>query len=52
MGGRMTYSPAKKKARANRRRRQDREWAAQSGPVVVRYVDPKSLQGNGPEPPP
>ena len=37
----MEYSPAKAKRRAAVRKGQDRRWAAKSGPVEIRKIEPK-----------
>lgn len=42
--GTVLWSPAKKSRAAKRRREQEKAWAARSGPVTVRYVDPSSLR--------
>jgi hypothetical protein len=37
--GTVWVSPARAKRMAAQRRRQERSWAAKSGPVTVRYAD-------------
>jgi hypothetical protein len=42
-------SPAKRRRRDRARRRQEAAWAARSGPVTVRHVDPATLRAERPE---
>lgn len=50
MGG-MESSPARRKRMAARRRREEARWAARSGPVTVRRVDPAPPDGkDSPDP--
>ena len=37
----MEYSPARAKRKAAARKGQERRWAAKSGPVEVRKIEPK-----------
>lgn len=51
---RVTESPARKRRRAGARRREERAWAARSGPVTVRVVSSQvvvSGEGEGRENP-
>lgn len=43
-------SPERRKRQAAKRKREEKRWAARSGPVTVRFVDPATLKpeaGNG-----
>lgn len=44
MGGRVEESPRRKARQAKRRRSEEQGWAALSGPVVVRRVEPEDLR--------
>lgn len=39
--GGMEYSPQRRKRRAQRRKAEDKRWAALAGPVVVSHIAPE-----------
>ena len=43
LGGGTESSPERRKRQAAKRKREEKRWAARSGPVTVRFVDPATL---------
>jgi hypothetical protein len=41
-------SPERRKRAAAKRKREEKRWAARSGPVTVRFVDPATLRPQEP----